>query len=70
MKTLEHPPYSPDSPPADIYLLPRMKSALKGWRFCDDTDIMKNVTEQLKWFFTKWLLGKVASTFMVDVRSV
>jgi hypothetical protein len=57
MKTLEHPPYYPDPPPADFYLLPRMKSALKGRCFCDDTEIMKNVTEELKWFFKKWLLG-------------
>jgi len=56
MKTLQHPPYSPDPPPADFYLLPRMKSELKELCFCDD-DIIKNVKEELKWFFTKWLLG-------------
>jgi hypothetical protein len=47
-----------------------MKPALKEWRFFDDTDIIKNVTEQLKWFFTKWLPGNVASTFTVAARSV
>ena len=34
------------------------------WRddvLCDDTDIMKNVTEELKWFFKKWLLGMLAA---------
>jgi hypothetical protein len=31
--TLEHPPYSLDLPPVDFYLFPRLKSALKGWRF-------------------------------------
>ena len=25
-----------------------MKSALKGWRFCDANDIIKNATEELK----------------------
>ena len=46
--TLEHPPYSPDLDPADFYLFPRLKSALKGRRFCDATDIIKNATEELK----------------------
>jgi hypothetical protein len=25
-----------------------LKSVLKGWRFCDATDIIKNATEELK----------------------
>jgi len=48
--TLEHPPYSPDLIPADFYLFPPLKSALKGRRFCDATDIIKNATEELKSF--------------------
>jgi len=47
--TLEHLPCSTDLVPADFCLLPRLKSALKRRRFCDDTDIIKNVTEELKW---------------------
>ena len=46
--TLEHPPYPSDLAPADFYLLSRSKSALKGRRFCDVTDIIKNATEELK----------------------
>jgi transposase len=46
--TLEHPLYSPDLVPADFYLFPLLKSALKGWRFCDSTDIVKSVTELMK----------------------
>jgi hypothetical protein len=46
--TLQHPPHSPDQDPADCYLFPRLKSALKWWRFCDGTDISKNATEKLK----------------------
>jgi hypothetical protein len=45
---LEHPPYSPELAAADFYLFPRLKSALKGRRFCDATDIIKNVTGELK----------------------
>jgi histone-lysine N-methyltransferase SETMAR len=43
--TLEHPPYSPDLAPADLYLFHRLKSTLTGRRFCDVTGIMKNATE-------------------------
>jgi hypothetical protein len=37
--TLEHPLFSP-------WL--QLKSAWKGWFFCDATDISKNATEELK----------------------
>jgi len=46
--TLENPPYSPHLAAADSYLLPSLKSALKGRRFCDATEIIKNATEELK----------------------
>ena len=45
---LAYPPYSPDLATADVYLLGRLKSALKGWRLCDATDIIENATEELK----------------------
>ena len=48
MTTLHHPPFAPDLSPADFYLLPRLKSALKGRRLCDATDINKNATVELK----------------------
>ena len=43
--TLERP--HTDLAPDDFYLFPRLKSTLKGRRFCDATDI-KNATEELK----------------------
>ncbi|GFU61881.1 DDE_3 domain-containing protein [Trichonephila clavipes] len=46
--TLDSPPYSPDLAPADLFLFPRLKSALKVKRFTDITDIQKNVTAELK----------------------
>ena len=46
--TLELPPYSPDLTGADFYLFPRLNSVLRGRLFCDPTDIIKNVTEELK----------------------
>ena len=46
--TLEHPLHSPDLATAEFYLFPRHKSALKGRRFCDATDIIKNAKDELK----------------------
>ena len=43
--TLGHPPTLAQ---ADIYVFHRLKSALKGRRFCDATEIIKNATVELK----------------------
>jgi len=40
--TMEYPPYSSDLVEVDFFLFPRLKSALKGWRFCDATVIIKS----------------------------
>jgi len=48
--TLEQLPHSPDLSAVDVYLLYRLKSALKGRRFYDATDIVKNAKEELKRF--------------------
>jgi hypothetical protein len=45
---MEQPPYSTDLAPADFYLFLQLKSASKGWGFCDATDIIKNSTDDLK----------------------
>jgi hypothetical protein len=45
---MEHPSYPTDLVPADFYLFLQLKSALKGWGFCDATDIIKNWTDNLK----------------------
>jgi hypothetical protein len=46
--TLNNPPYSPDLAAADVYLFPRLKSAVKERRFIYATGIIKNATEELK----------------------
>jgi transposase len=46
--TLEHTQNSPELTPADFYLFPAFKSAMKGRRFCDVSDIIKNAVEELK----------------------
>ena len=37
---MEHPPYSPDLAPCDFFLIPKIKSALKGTRF-ESADAVK-----------------------------
>jgi hypothetical protein len=44
--TLENPQHSPDLSPADFYVFPHWNQHLKGRRFCDATDIIKNATEE------------------------
>jgi hypothetical protein len=43
-----HPPYSPDLAPCDFFLVPRLKSTLKGERFQDVAEIQPNTTRQLQ----------------------
>jgi transposase len=45
--TLNLLPYYPGLAAAEFYLLPRLKSALKGRPFCDPTDIIKFGTDEL-----------------------
>ncbi len=45
---IDHPPYSPDLAPADFFLFPRLKIALKGTRFEDLDDIQESVTTTLQ----------------------
>jgi hypothetical protein len=46
--TLENLLYSSHLAASDFYLFPWLKSALKGRRICDATEIIKNATEELK----------------------
>ena len=48
MTTAQNPTFSSDQAAADFYPLPRLKSALKGGRLCDATEIIKNATKELK----------------------
>ena len=45
---MEHPPYSPGVATDNSRLFPRLKSALKGQRFCCTTVIIKNAMEEMK----------------------
>jgi histone-lysine N-methyltransferase SETMAR len=45
---IQHPRYSPDLTPADFFLFPKLKLALKGERFGDISDVQSGLTEQLK----------------------
>ena len=43
----------PDMATADFYVFPWLNSAVKGWHFCDGTDIIKKEIPEKS--FTKWL---------------
>jgi transposase len=45
---LYQPPYSPDLPPPEYFLLPKLKMTLKGLHFADVTEIQEAVTAELK----------------------
>jgi len=53
-------PVLSDLAPADFYLFPQLKSDLKGWRFCDATDIIRHAMTS----------RNVSVTFIVTGRSV
>ena len=46
---LDHPPYFPDLAPADFFLFPRLKAAIKGALFVDVNAIKDCVTAVLRW---------------------
>jgi hypothetical protein len=58
-----------DLDPADFYLFPKMKSALKGRRFCNVTDVLKNATKELK-SFHKIASRNISNNFTAAGRSV
>jgi hypothetical protein len=43
-----HPPYLPDLAPCYFFLVPKLKSTLKGKRFQDVMEIQLNTTRQLQ----------------------
>jgi hypothetical protein len=45
--TFDHPPYSPDLPPSDLYLFSKTKEHLTGKRFTDDEDQQHAVMDWL-----------------------
>ena len=59
--TVQHPPYSPELVPADLYLVSLLKSALKRRRFCNNNDIIKDAMEELKKSFHKMASRNVLS---------
>jgi hypothetical protein len=59
---------TPDVAPADFYLFPPLKSALKGRRFYDANGIIKNATAELK-RFPQNSFRNVSNTFTAVGRS-
>jgi hypothetical protein len=66
---MQQPTYTPDLAAADLYMFPRLRSALKGQRLCDTTDIIKNARVELK-MLSKMASMNVTNAFTVADRSV
>jgi hypothetical protein len=45
---MEYSPRFPDAAPADFYMMPQLKLALRVWNFWDATYIITNATDELK----------------------
>jgi hypothetical protein len=48
LPVLSHPPYSPDLGPVDLFLFPKLKTAMKGMKFEAVSSIQQTVTRELK----------------------
>ena len=62
LRTLPHPPYSPDLPPSDFFLFPKLKDYLKGNRYETDEDV-KNAVHS-------WCRDKTADFFADGIQQV
>ena len=60
---INHPPYSPDLAPADFFLFPRLKIALKGTHFEDLYDIQESVTKTLQTILAEAFSGSFHKLF-------
>jgi hypothetical protein len=48
IKTVFHPPYSPDLASCDSWLFPEIKYPLRGWKFNSNQEIIKAVKARCK----------------------
>jgi hypothetical protein len=55
ISAMDHLPYTPELAPADFWLLPKLKSVLKGERFSDIEDIKLSVEEYRQTFLFRIL---------------
>ena len=59
LRTLPHPPYSPDLAPSDFFLFPKLKDYLKGNRYETDEDVKNAV---LSWCRDKLLTSSLTAS--------
>ena len=62
LRTLPHPPYSPDLAPSDLFLFPKVKDYLKGNRYETDEDVKNAVFS--------WCRDKTADFFADGIQQV
>ena len=62
LRTLPHPPYSPDLAPSDFFLFPKLKDYLKGNRYETDEDLKNAVLS--------WCRDKTTDFFADGIQQV
>ncbi|GFR74843.1 histone-lysine N-methyltransferase SETMAR [Elysia marginata] len=62
LRTLPHPPYSPDLAPSDFFLFPKLKNYLKGNHYETDEDVKNAVLS--------WCRDKTADFFADSIQQV
>jgi histone-lysine N-methyltransferase SETMAR len=62
-----HPPYSPDLPPSDFYLLRDVKGLLRGWSF-EAGERLLSAIEGILGSFEKWTLTNVFLEWMTRLE--
>ena len=62
LRTLLHPPYSPDLAPSDFFLFPKLKDCLKGNRYQRDEDVKNAVLS--------WCRDKTSDFFADGIQQV
>ena len=57
IKTVPHPPYSPDFAPCDFWLFPKLKKNLRGCRYETNEEMIEAVTKVIDMPTQKQLYG-------------
>ena len=68
IKTVSHPPYSPDLAPCDFYLFPKLKEKLRGYRYETIEEMKEAVMKVIDPIHTRglpWGLPEVVGTVQV-----
>ena len=64
---LDHPLYSPELVPADFFLFPRLKAAIKRERFADVTAVLRSIPQEAFAYCFRKLYERYHTCVVADV---